>query len=222
MYRLSITCATSNSENAIPRRQSHSAEVKSELLQCGDDIQSLQRFVGAQAIALQKILKKYKRWTGSSTLGSRFRSAFLSRPTNFTRQNYSLLYTEYTSMLSRLETTFRADPNNTVTPHAGSPTLSPYPSERPSVSENKSVQASQQTRYWNEYDDGSGSFPDTYWINIDNPSTELNFWGVAIAISRLTIIDPITKWRPGERRERTTNELGPLLASHVQRCDTTR
>lgn len=44
----------------------------------GDDIQALIRFSGAQRTAFRKIFKKYKKWTGSSTLEQRCRVTFLS------------------------------------------------------------------------------------------------------------------------------------------------
>ena len=45
----------------------------------GDDIQALIRFSGAQRTAFRKILKKYKKWTGSATLEQRCRSSFFSQ-----------------------------------------------------------------------------------------------------------------------------------------------
>jgi hypothetical protein len=105
----------------------------------------LQRFVTAQAVAFRKILKKYRRWTGSSTVGCRFNSTSLSHRTNFTRQTYSLLYAEYNGLLSALETASLEE---------ASPVL-PRSCEWSFVDEGVPVKISEQNRYWNEYDDGS-------------------------------------------------------------------
>jgi hypothetical protein len=51
----------------------------------GEEIKSLSRFIGAQRLALTKLLKKYKKWTGSESLEWRFKTEVLSRPDSFTK-----------------------------------------------------------------------------------------------------------------------------------------
>ncbi|KAJ6436152.1 ATP-dependent DNA helicase pfh1 [Purpureocillium lavendulum] len=48
-----------------------------------DDIQALSRFANAQIVAFRKILKKYRKWTGSTTLTSRFNDIVLGSPKSF-------------------------------------------------------------------------------------------------------------------------------------------
>lgn len=60
IHRLIVRCANT-APNSIPRkRQRKFTKLEREVLQCGDDIQHLERFVNAQAIAFRKILKKYR------------------------------------------------------------------------------------------------------------------------------------------------------------------
>jgi hypothetical protein len=51
----------------------------------GEEIKSLSRFIGAQRLAFTKLLKKYKKWTGSECLEWRFKTEVLSRPESFTK-----------------------------------------------------------------------------------------------------------------------------------------
>ena len=72
----------------------------------GEDIQSLSRFVGAQRTAFQKLLKKYKKWTGSSELGVRFRAEVLDRPTSFSKRDFEPLLTQWTEVLAAVRAPF--------------------------------------------------------------------------------------------------------------------
>lgn len=72
----------------------------------GEDIQSLSRFVGAQRTAFQKLLKKYKKWTGSSALGIRFRAEVLDRPTSFSNRDFEPLLTQWTEVLAAVRAPF--------------------------------------------------------------------------------------------------------------------
>lgn len=60
IQRLILRCANANPESIPRKRQRKFVRLEREVLQCGDDIQYLQRFVNAQAIAFRKILKKYR------------------------------------------------------------------------------------------------------------------------------------------------------------------
>ena len=72
----------------------------------GEDIQSLSRFVGAQRTAFQKLLKKYKKWTGSSALGVRFRAEVLDRPISFSNRDFEPLLTQWTEVLAAVRAPF--------------------------------------------------------------------------------------------------------------------
>lgn len=66
------------------------------------------RFVGANRSAFQKLLKKYKRWTGSSELGKRFQDEVLGRPMSFSRRNFAPLLAQWTEVLAAVRAPFAA------------------------------------------------------------------------------------------------------------------
>ncbi len=77
----------------------------------GEDIQALSRFVGAQRLAFQKLLKKYKKWTGSSDLGKRFRREVLDQLTSFTRMDFEPLLAQWAEVLAAVRAPFKAGTN---------------------------------------------------------------------------------------------------------------
>ena len=72
----------------------------------GEEIQSLSRFVGAQRLAFQKLLKKYRKWTGSSELGNRFRKEILDRRTSFSKTDFEPLLAQWTEVLASVRAPF--------------------------------------------------------------------------------------------------------------------
>ena len=72
----------------------------------GEEIQSLSRFVGAQRLAFHKLLKKYRKWTGSADLGKRFRETVLNRPTSFSKRDFEGLLTQWTEVLASVRAPF--------------------------------------------------------------------------------------------------------------------
>jgi VTC domain len=60
----------------------------------GEDIQSLSRYVATQKQAFRKILKKYRKWTGSSGLESRMKKEVFNQPA-------SVLNLDFTPLLDR-------------------------------------------------------------------------------------------------------------------------
>lgn len=72
----------------------------------GEEIQSLSRFVGAQRLAFQKLLKKYKKWTGSAELGKRFQREVMNRPTGFSRRDLGPLLAKWTEVLAAVRAPF--------------------------------------------------------------------------------------------------------------------
>lgn len=74
----------------------------------GEEIQSLSRFVGAQRLAFQKLLKKYRKWTGSSQLGRRFQKEVLGRPSSFSSRDFEPLLTQWTEVLTAVRAPFSA------------------------------------------------------------------------------------------------------------------
>ncbi|KAL8781475.1 MAG: hypothetical protein Q9194_000348 [Teloschistes cf. exilis] len=77
----------------------------------GEEIRSLARFVGAQKLAFVKILKKYKKWTGSSSLEIRFRKKVLNKPDTFSTKDFQPLLLQYTNVLAAVRAPFDHDGN---------------------------------------------------------------------------------------------------------------
>lgn len=72
----------------------------------GEEIQFLSRFVGAQRLAFQKLLKKYRKWTGSSELGDRFHREVLDRRTSFSKTDFEPLLVRWTEVLASVRAHF--------------------------------------------------------------------------------------------------------------------
>ena len=63
------------------------------------------QFANANRLALQKLLKKYKKWTGSSTLGERFRREILNRNSNLS-SSFEPLFAKYVDTLAAVRAPF--------------------------------------------------------------------------------------------------------------------
>jgi len=211
------------------KRQRRFVRYEQQLLACGQDIQSLRRFVNAQIVAFRKILKKYRKWTGSSTLGSRFRDTVLSHPKSFTKRDFTALQSQYDGVLE----TLRAATPSGLTSGSSSPPSEravPPPAER-QVSPNGTLvghDSQMSAGYWNEYDHGSEAGDgdqDGYHIYI-NPDEEPSFPGMKDIKAFFT--SPLRKvniWVTGRHQHQDgTNEdheRGPLLPSHGTQYGTT-
>ncbi|KAL8696259.1 MAG: hypothetical protein Q9201_007749 [Fulgogasparrea decipioides] len=84
----------------------------------GEEIRSLARFVGAQRLAFLKLLKKYRKWTGSPTLESRFRKKVLDKPATFSNKDFQPLLTQYTNVLGAVRALFEYGTNAAPARHA--------------------------------------------------------------------------------------------------------
>lgn len=203
------------------KRQQRFAKYEQQLLQCGDDIRALQRFVNAQIVAFRKILKKYRKWTGSSTLGSRFRDNVLSHSKSFTRRDFAPLQSQHNDLLETLhaalpDTDGRASPS-AESRHSRAPSAQLSPSET-LVPEPQPVRVG----YWNEYDCGSEAGDldrdaDEYAIYID-PNEDLGFPGMKTLGAFLT--KPVSKlnaWISFRQKhlDNDDSEHGPLLPTHT-------
>ncbi|KUJ15647.1 SPX-domain-containing protein [Mollisia scopiformis] len=147
------------------KRREKFARYDIQIERCGEDIRSLQRFTAAQRMAFHKILKKYKKWTGSRALGERFNDEILGNPKSFVRRDFEPLSSEYTSLIN----TLRASSPD------GSGPETPSISRRGSRRQSTQIQTQPQTPqgYWNEYDHGSeveGNESYTIYINPDEES----------------------------------------------------
>ena len=185
-------------------------------MRCGDDIRNLRRFVGAQVVAFRKILKKYRKWTGSSTLSSRFRDNVLSHPKSFTRRDFSQLETQYDDLMETLRAATPTDASRLV-----SPTGEPRDSHGHLSPKNTMVAANphQPVVYWNEYDCGSEAgdqernADDDYAIYID--PNEDSFPGMKILgaffANPVKKLGALMSIRSRDSAETLDPERGPLL-----------
>lgn len=204
------------------KRRQRFAKYEQTLLKCGDDIKSLQRFVDAQIVAFRKILKKYRKWTGSSALGHRFKESILSQPKSFTRRDFSQLQTQHDDLLQTLHSALpAAGPGGFAVPDAT--TLPPRPpSSQLSPSETIVATESQPSaRYWNEYDCGSeagdfdGNADNEYAIYID-PNADVNIPGMkALGHFFSKPIHKLSAWVTHHNPSQPPNpERDPLLPTH--------
>ncbi|KAJ9156183.1 Xenotropic and polytropic retrovirus receptor 1 [Pleurostoma richardsiae] len=184
------------------KRQRKLVKYEREVIRCGDEIQALQRFVNAQVVAFRKILKKYKKWTGSTTLGARFKENVLSHPKSFTKRDFDPLQQAYEELLAAVRAvtpvasepvTPSVDDEEVATPRSSSRRegaggrLSPRQVVfRPGPPDTRSFYT-EQVRYWNEYDYGSeaGDVDDGYAIYIQ-PEDEHSLPNLAAVLAMVT------------------------------------
>lgn len=161
IHQLLLRCTTNTiaSDAFWSKKQRKFAKYEHALLQCADDTKALERFVDAQVIAFRKILKKYRKWTGSAALGRRFKDVVLSHPGSFTKRSFFSLQRQYEEILTSLRA---AQPNDTVArppkfnervdAQLSAASVSPPTQQAPEDRHEDQVVTS---GYWNEYDDGS-------------------------------------------------------------------
>ncbi|KAK3682104.1 hypothetical protein B0T22DRAFT_276055 [Podospora appendiculata] len=224
IHRLILRGSTPcTNERSLLRHQHRSMRYEHELLRCGDDIRSLQRFVSAQVVAFRKILKKYKKWTGSSALGLRFRDSVLSHPKSFTKHDFSSLQAQYDDLAVTLRAATPMDTSRSVSPVPSPAILYRQPSDPLSPTETivNSQYSQQPVRYWNEYDHGSEAGDadqndDTAYTIYVNPDREMDFPGksalkAVFAVSVGKWMQWTAGWRQPETPDGRDGERGPLL-----------
>ncbi|KAI3326152.1 hypothetical protein HD806DRAFT_437998 [Xylariaceae sp. AK1471] len=181
VHQLMLKCT--DTRGLSTKRQQRFVKYQARIEECGQDIKALGRFVDAQVTAFRKILKKYKKWTGSTTLSSRFKENVLASPKSFTNYNFAPLQLQHQELRATLEA---ASPFDTNMPE-------PRPTESRNNSSRRSRRSSHSTTvtttmtptaysYWNEYEHSSevGEHDDdnTYVIYI-NPNADDEFPGLA-------------------------------------------
>ncbi|EGS20099.1 uncharacterized protein CTHT_0046040 [Thermochaetoides thermophila DSM 1495] len=156
------------------KRVQRLARCEQELLSCANDVASLKRFVSAQVMAFRKILKKYRKWTGSTALGSRFRDGVLSDPKSFTRRDFNPLQVQCDELLAAMRNAMPADWRKQIATQQQQDQQAQQQLSRTSTSASRTTRASysrpelsqsqsqpqpepqpQPAAYWNEYDHGS-------------------------------------------------------------------
>ncbi|TLS29661.1 hypothetical protein PpBr36_01898 [Pyricularia pennisetigena] len=215
-----------------PRRQRRLARYAQQVAQCGEEIHDLERFVNAQVVAFRKILKKYKKWTGSQTLGPRFRESILSDPKSFTNRDFHQLQVHYDDLSSELSAVIAQNPLPDSPPSIDE---APTPARRRSVQfqeqyvdQDRQEQQEPAASYWNEYDNGSEAGEDEgYTIYVDpDEETYLHFPGLSSLLHVLKM--PVEKAKSmlslkvvdGERQPLLPNHIGNVAALHPNGCHT--
>jgi hypothetical protein len=179
VHQLMLKCADSGGLSAKHQRRILKYQTRVE--ECGQDIRALDRFVDAQVTAFRKTLKKYKKWTGSTTLGGRFKENVLDNPKSFTHSDFEPLQLQYRELRTALEV---ASPVRTVISESPLPTESRdqfgHQIRRGSRRSSHSITATTPPTYWNEYEHGSEADDqdDAYVIYID-PDADDRFPGLA-------------------------------------------
>ncbi|EFX03200.1 metal-dependent amidohydrolase [Grosmannia clavigera kw1407] len=204
------------------KRQRRLAKYERTAAQLSDETRDLARFSNAQVVAFRKILKKYRKWTGSSSLGTRFRENVLSDPKSFTKRDFSHLQSQCDELLNTIRATTPLTSSPTSNSRPPTPSRQHRRSSQVHSSSSSTLQALSssvgseqihiprgpktlttapvQTHYWNEYDDGSesgevgGAGSGGYAIYL-HPDDESEFPGVATLVSFFTVpIEKAKKW----------------------------
>lgn len=76
------------------------------MLKAGEEIKSLSRFISTQRTAFRKLLKKYKKWTGSSQLEERVRGDILDDLKSFTKYDLRPLLDDYSGTLNDIRSLY--------------------------------------------------------------------------------------------------------------------
>ncbi|CAK7565530.1 MAG: hypothetical protein SEPTF4163_003447 [Sporothrix epigloea] len=104
IHRLLLRSASSARSTTALKRQRRIEKYERSTLLLQDEIKDLKRFVNAQVVAFRKILKKYKKWTGSGSLTVLFRHNVLSDSKSFTRRDFTQLEGHCEDLLFTLRT----------------------------------------------------------------------------------------------------------------------
>ncbi|KAI0431133.1 hypothetical protein F5Y09DRAFT_204657 [Xylaria sp. FL1042] len=217
VHQLMLKCA--DARGLSPKRRRRFVKYYTQIQECGQDIKALGRFVDAQVTAFQKILKKYKKWTGSTTLGSRFKENVLDHPKSFTHYNLAPLQVQFQELRATLEA---ALPTDTNVPELPTPTESHNSSDRRARRDSRrsshSVATMVPSTYWNEYDHGSeaGDQEDDYVIYVD-PNAADGFPGLAYVKNMFVgPVDSVRHWLQSQKSKDTATVAAVSSPSETQ------
>ncbi|KAI4861742.1 hypothetical protein F4820DRAFT_432583 [Hypoxylon rubiginosum] len=219
VHQLIVRC--NEAGGVSPKRQRRLAKYALQIDECEDDIKALRRFVSAQVIAFRKILKKYRKWTGSTTLSTRFKENVLSSPKSFMRRDFHPLQSQHQELLATLE--------------AASPDMNSLQAECQKQKQKAKLQFEQRNSsrrpsqtskppsvistpggssgtYWNEYEHGSEAGDNdegAYALYID-PNASSDFPGFVYMKYMFTApVDIVRHWL--KARTPQTSETQPLI-----------
>lgn len=80
--------------------------LENDVVKAGEEIKSLARFIATQRTAFRKLLKKYKKWTGSAELEDRFREEVLDHQNSFTKLDLGHLLDDYSTTRQSIRTLY--------------------------------------------------------------------------------------------------------------------
>ncbi|KAK5127372.1 hypothetical protein LTR85_006711 [Meristemomyces frigidus] len=106
LKQLSVRSASVADKRIPVSRLERYGRLENDVLKAGDEIKSLARFTSTQRTAFRKLLKKYKKWTGSSQLEDRLREDVLDDPKSFTKLDLGPLLDDYSSTLQQIRTLY--------------------------------------------------------------------------------------------------------------------
>nr|POE85518.1 hypothetical protein CFP56_43834 [Quercus suber] len=96
-----------STEQRIPvGRLERYGRLENDVLAAGEEIKSLARFTSTQRTAIRKLLKKYRKWTGSTQLEERFKEEVLEDPKSFTNLDLGPLLDDYSLTLKSVRTLY--------------------------------------------------------------------------------------------------------------------
>ncbi|KAK2471155.1 hypothetical protein H9L39_17386 [Fusarium oxysporum f. sp. albedinis] len=198
--------------------QKRFTKLEHEIVCCGRDIQLLSRFANAQVVGFRKIIK-YKKWTGSTTLGSRFSENVLSEPKSFTKRDFTSLHTRYDEISLTLHASAPVviesnSPESIQPPLSDSVGLSCRNRRGPGFDPPPLPAMTKHAQWWNEHDDGSecGSPNDEYMIYV-NPEDAI-FPGLDCVQGILKLpIEKARKWLKLDKGDERQPLLVPNMSS---------
>ena len=88
------------------KRLERYGHIETDIIKVGEEIKSLSRFVGVQQTAFRKLLKKYKKWTGSVELSQRFNKEILDSSSSFTKTDLQTFLAQYDELLAAVRTLY--------------------------------------------------------------------------------------------------------------------
>lgn len=95
-------------------------KLENDVIRIGEEIKSLARFIATQRTAFRKLLKKYKKWTGSTVLEGRFRDEVLEDPKSFTKLDLGFMLDDYSATRQSIRTLY----DNYMARSMGAPRMS--------------------------------------------------------------------------------------------------
>ncbi|CAF9910929.1 MAG: hypothetical protein GOMPHAMPRED_007235 [Gomphillus americanus] len=98
------------------KRLQRLSKLEEGIIKAGHDLQLLSRFIGANRLAFVKLLKKYKKWSGSTKLIQRFRQEELDRCEFLSglKDPLAVLLTRYTNLLEMARASFDVKGKETI------------------------------------------------------------------------------------------------------------